>query len=138
MFWTTTSPWGLDEAVYVSLYSSSFRGTPRRNRIWRDEFKSWTRLIAFHIALIRFEKVWIQLFSFPLWVNSRADYVHQIWRGNQSKRRKDEFKTVKLRLKFDLVSCPAPAEGLVNIYTRALRKGMNPSFFPFSNNYGWI
>ena len=27
------------------------------------KFKSWTRLIAFHIALIPLGKVWIQLFS---------------------------------------------------------------------------
>ena len=46
-----------------------------RRRKWtrRHEFKSWTRLIAFHIALIPLEKVWIQLFSLHLWVNSRAD-----------------------------------------------------------------
>ena len=36
-----------------------------RRRKWtrRYEFKSWTRLIAFHIALIPLGKVWIQLFS---------------------------------------------------------------------------
>ena len=39
----------------------------------RHEFKSWTRLIAFHIALIPLGKVWIQLFSLQLWVNSRTD-----------------------------------------------------------------
>ena len=46
-----------------------------RRRKWtrRHEFKSWTRLIAFHIALISLGKVWIQLFSLQLWVNSRAD-----------------------------------------------------------------
>ena len=46
-----------------------------RCRIWtrRHEFKSWTRLIAFHIALIPLGKVWIQLFSLQLWVNSRTD-----------------------------------------------------------------
>ena len=46
-----------------------------RRRIWtqRHEFKSWTWLIAFHIALILLGKVWIQLFSLQLWVNSRAD-----------------------------------------------------------------
>ena len=46
-----------------------------RLRKWtrRHEFKSWTRLIAFHIALIPLGKVWIQLFSVQLWVNSRAD-----------------------------------------------------------------
>ena len=46
-----------------------------RPRKWtrRHKFKSWTRLIAFHIALIPLGKVWIQLFSLQLWVNSRAD-----------------------------------------------------------------
>ena len=39
-----------------------------RRRKWtrRHEFKTWTRLIAFHIALIPLGKVWIQLFSPPL------------------------------------------------------------------------
>ena len=37
------------------------------------QFKSWTKLIAFHIALILLGKVWIQLFSLQLWVNSRTD-----------------------------------------------------------------
>ena len=55
-----------------------------RRRKWtrRHEFKSGTRLIAYHIALIPFRKVWIQLFSLQLWVNSRADYVLQPWGGN--------------------------------------------------------
>ena len=46
-----------------------------RRRKWtrRHEFKSYTRLIAFHIALIPLGKVWIQLFSLQLWVNSRTD-----------------------------------------------------------------
>ena len=48
----------------------------------RHEFKSWTRLITFHIALIPFGKVWIQLYSLQLCVNSRADWVLQPWRGN--------------------------------------------------------
>ncbi len=42
----------------------------------------------------------------------RTDQVLQPWRGNQSKRRKTEFKPVKLRLKIDLVSYPARAKGL--------------------------
>ena len=54
----------------------------------RHEFKSWTRLIAFHIALIPLRKVWIQLFSLQLRLNSRADWVLQPWWGNLSKRRK--------------------------------------------------
>ena len=55
-----------------------------RRRKWtrRHEFKSSTRLIAFHIALIYLGKVWIQLFSLQLWVNSRTDWVLQPWWGN--------------------------------------------------------
>ena len=55
-----------------------------RRRKWtrRHEFKSWTILIAFHIALIHLGKVWIQLFSLQLWVNSRTDWVLQLWWGN--------------------------------------------------------
>ena len=61
-----------------------------RRRKWtrRYEFKFWTRLIAFHIALIPLGKVWIQLFSLQLWVNSRTDSVLQPWLGNKSWRRK--------------------------------------------------
>ena len=40
------------------------------------------RDIAFHIALISLGKVWIQLFSLQLWVNSRADWDLQPWWGN--------------------------------------------------------
>ena len=35
--------------------------------------KGWPRLIAFHMTLIPLGKVWIQLFSLQLWVNSRTD-----------------------------------------------------------------
>ena len=46
-----------------------------RRRKWtrRHEIKSWTRLIAFQIALIPLGNVWIQLFSLQLWVNSMTD-----------------------------------------------------------------
>ena len=39
-----------------------------RHRKWtrRQEFKSWMRLITFHIALIPLGKVWIQLFPLQL------------------------------------------------------------------------
>ena len=55
-----------------------------RRRKWTrwHEFKSWTRLIVFHIALIPKGKVWIQLFSLQLWVNCRADWFLQHWWGN--------------------------------------------------------
>ena len=51
----------------------AINGYRRRKWTRRHEFKSWTRLIAFHIALIPLGKVWIQLFSLQLWVNSRTD-----------------------------------------------------------------
>ena len=61
-----------------------------RRRKWTrpHEFKSWTWLIAFHIALIPLGKVWIQLFSIQQRVNSRTDWVLQPWWGNWSGRRK--------------------------------------------------
>ena len=65
-------------AVVYNDISSLWRcpwcnGYRRRNWTRRHEFKSWTRLIPFHIAVIPLGKVWIQLFSLQLWVNSRAD-----------------------------------------------------------------
>ena len=48
-------------------------GYPRRKWTWRHGFKSWTRLIAFRLALIPWGKVWSQLFSPQLRINSQAD-----------------------------------------------------------------
>ena len=45
------------------LYIQKSYGYRRRKWTPRHEFKSWTRLSAFHIALIPLGKVWIQLFS---------------------------------------------------------------------------
>ena len=64
--------------IYIYIYNSQRRcpwcnGYHRRKWTRQHEFKSWTRLIAFHIALILLGKVWIQLFSLQLWVNSRED-----------------------------------------------------------------
>ena len=47
----------------------------RKKWTCQSEFKSWTRLFAFHIALISLEKVWIQWFSLHLWINSRVDWA---------------------------------------------------------------
>ena len=67
---------------YLYLLWRCLNGYRRRKLTRRLEFKSWTRLIAFHIELISLGKVWIQLFSLQLWVNSRADWVLQPWWGN--------------------------------------------------------
>ena len=53
-----------------------------RHRKWTRRLEFWTRLIAFHIAIIPLGKVWIQLFSLQLWVNSRTDWILQPWWGN--------------------------------------------------------
>ena len=55
------------------LRCSWCNGYHRRKWTRWHEFKSSTKLIAFHIVLIPLGKVWIQLFSLQLWVNSRAD-----------------------------------------------------------------
>ena len=59
--------------VYKRNVKSKCNGYHRRKWTRRPEFKSWTKLIAFHIALMPLGKVWIQLFSLQLWVNSRTD-----------------------------------------------------------------
>ena len=45
------------------------------------EFKSWARLIAFHISLIPLGKVWIQLFSLQLWVIWKSDLTDKMKRS---------------------------------------------------------
>ena len=111
-----------------------------RCRKWtrRHEFKSCTKLIAFHIALIPWGKVWIQLFSLQLWVNSWTDWVLHPWWGTSLGEGNSELKPVKLRLKIDLVSYPALAEGLVNriiylLWQVTLQATMCKQFYRFSN-----
>ena len=57
-------------SIIISSSSRCQRWNGYRRRKWsrRHDFKSWTRLIAFHIALIPLGKVWIQLFSLQQWV----------------------------------------------------------------------
>ena len=84
----TTNMQTISSRIWTGLIGSIFYDDNHCNTVWRcpwcncyrprkwtrrHEFKSWTRLIAFHIALIPLGKVWIQLFSLQLWVNSRTD-----------------------------------------------------------------
>ena len=71
-------------------WCNGYRRNGYRRRKWtrRHEFKSWTRLIAFHIALIPLGKLRIQLFSLQLWINIKTEWVLQTWWGNKSRRRK--------------------------------------------------
>ena len=63
----------ISTSIRLSYLNNHYRcpwcnGYRRRIRTRRHEFKSWTWLIAFHIALILLGKVWIQIFSLQLWV----------------------------------------------------------------------
>ena len=77
----------LSVLFHFTLRYPRWNGYRRRRWTRRHELKSWTRLIAFHIALIPLGKVWIRLFSLQLWVNSRADWLLQPWQSNLSRRR---------------------------------------------------
>ena len=80
--------WGILQPQPTGQYNNKWRrclwcnGYCRRKWTRRHEFKTWMRLIAFHIALIPLGKVWIWLFSLQLWVNSWADWFLQPWSGN--------------------------------------------------------
>ena len=88
-----------------------------RLRKWtrRHEFKSWTWLIAFLIALILFGKVWIPLFSLQLWEIVGQTGFFSLGKTTSLGEGKLWIQTVKFRLKIDLVWYPTRAEGLVNM-----------------------
>ena len=71
-------------SFFVSVCLSVYMHIPMRRYLfcktyfcwkwtWQPKFKTWMRLFAFHIELILFGNVCIQLISFKLWVNSRVD-----------------------------------------------------------------
>ena len=67
-----------DRRVSIETISEQFEGGARGVMvilagIGHGDTSSYPGLIAFHIALIPLGKVWIQLFSLQLWVNSSAD-----------------------------------------------------------------
>ena len=68
------SVWIAENSTFIMIWRCPWCNDYRRRK-WtrRHEFKSWSRLITFHIALIPLRKVWIQLFSLQLWVNSWTD-----------------------------------------------------------------
>ena len=100
--------------ILSSLYHIFLWRYPRcngyRRKKWtrRDVFKSWTWLIAFHIALIPLGKVWIQLFSLQLWVNSRTDWFFSLGEATSLGERKLWFETCYTPLKKwpYVISCP--------------------------------
>ena len=101
---------------HSSRYSIAWcNGYRRRKWTRRHEFKSWTKLIAFHIALIPLGKVWIQLFSLQLWVNSWADWIFSLGEATSLGEGKPWIQTCQTPLKNDLVSYPAQAEGLAQM-----------------------
>ena len=71
--WATVTSKNRIVIIQITVRCMWCNGYRRRKWTWWHGFKSWTRLIAFLIALIPLGKVWIQLFSLQLWVNSRTD-----------------------------------------------------------------
>ena len=62
-------------AVSISYDDNHYtKGTSIVPCISHDQ-KSWIRLFEFHIVQILMGKVWIQLLSLQLWVNSRVDWA---------------------------------------------------------------
>ena len=57
---------------------SCCNGYRRMKWIQGYEFKSWTRQFGFEMVLIPMGMVWIQLFSFQLWANSRSDWLFKL------------------------------------------------------------
>ena len=101
----------LNYLIWRCLWCNGYR---RGKWTRRHEFKSWTRWITFHIALISLGKVWIQLFSPQLWVNSRTDQILQPWWGILSRRRKtlnSNLLNSALKNWPCVISCPSAGVG---------------------------
>ena len=80
-------------------------------------------------------KVWIQLFSLQLWVNSRADWVLQPWWGNWSRRRKTlNSNLVNSAKKIDFVLYPARAVGLGKYGYHLEYSDYWPHFYCYTKN----
>ena len=69
-----------------------------------SEFKFWTKLLAFHMALILLRKVGIQLFSFQLLVNSRVDWLFNLFMTTGQGEVKVNWNDLKYHFKTYLVS----------------------------------
>ena len=102
--------------ISMVLWRCSWCNSYRRRK-WtrRHEFKSWTRLIAFHIARITLGNVWIQLFSFQLWVNSRVDWFFSLGEAISLREGKLCIQTCLTPLKNWPCVLSYPSGGLVNM-----------------------
>ena len=109
--------------IYIYIYIEREREIDVRivMVIWLSSYKmnTATRVqihgrgcFVFHKALIPLEKAWIQLFSYQLWVNSRADWALHPWYGNQSRKRKTLNSNLLTSIENDLIPHSARGEGL--------------------------
>ena len=110
--------------IYIYKYHNILRrclwcnGNRRTKRTRRHEFKSWPRLIAFHIALIPLEKVGIQLFSLQLGVNSRTDCFFSLGEATSLGEGILWIQTCQTQLKNwpCVISCPSGGVGKYDKY----------------------
>ena len=72
-----------NESQFVRAYSPNYKMISCQ--IWLSEKSDKSKPL---------EKVWIQLYSWQLWVNNRADWVLYSRFGNLFRRRKTDFKPV--------------------------------------------
>ena len=91
--------WGfLKRCPKRCLMESSWSSCHRRRKKTRiHEFKSWTRLFAFHGTLIPLERYESNFFSFQQRVICRADWALYIWSSNRSWRRKKILTQISCR-----------------------------------------
>ena len=91
--------------VMAIIIIGNGHGEPSSNPGW-----GW---LHFHIVLILFGKVWIQLFSIQLWVNSRAGLGSlALFRQPVQEKGNSKLKSVKFCLKIDIVSHSTHVQGL--------------------------
>ena len=93
--------------IYIYIWCDGYHCRKWTRRL---KFKSWMRLIAFHIPLIPLGKVWIQLFSLQLWVKELGRLGSSaLVRQLVEEKKNPEFKPLKLHLKNwpCVISCPS-------------------------------
>ena len=111
--------WSYNYLQWLCSLVTWCNGYHQRKWLWQMEFKSWTSLFTFLIPLISLGKVWILLFAFQLWVNSKADWVLEPWYGNWSRRRKTLNSNLLNSVKqIDLESLPPNVEEVVSTWKK--------------------
>ena len=79
---------------------------------WQPKFKSWMKLFTIYTMLIHLVKISIQLFSLPLCVNNREDWLFYLSMATSLREGKLNSNLLNLYLKIGVVSHHAHVERL--------------------------